>query len=271
LLSIFIAILTSMLIGNIPGLLQFTLFRRFNMDQGGEYAVNTIARYFVILAGMLTVSGILGINWSSVQWLAAALTFGIGFGLQEIFANFASGLILLLDRSVRVGDAVTLGTASGIVARIHMRSTTVTLWDHSDMVVPNKEFITAKLVNWTLSHPETRVDLKVGVDYGSDVEQVREVLMRLAHEHPAVLISPPPRVLLREFGASAILFELRVFGLYSYGPPMLLDELHQEVLREFRRLGIAIAFPHLDVHVTPAAAAAPIPPWREKENCGGGP
>ena len=255
LLAIFVGILISMLVGNIPGLLRFTLFRRFNLDQGGEYAVNTIARYLVILVGILAVSGILGFRWSSIQWLAAALTFGIGFGLQEIFANFASGLILLLDRSVRVGDAVTVGDSSGIVTKIHMRATTVTLWNNSDMVVPNKEFITAKLVNWTL-HPDTRVDVKVGVAYDSDVKQVRDVLLRLAHEHPAVHRSPPPQVLLREFGQSAILFELRVFALYSYGPPVLLDELHQGVVREFRRLGIVIAFPRLDVNVTPALAAA---------------
>ena len=255
LLAIFVGILTSMLVGNIPGLLQFTVLRRIQLDVGGQYAVNTIARYFVIIVGMVVVSGILGVNWSSIQWLAAALTFGIGFGLQEIFANFASGLILLFDRSIRVGDAVTVGNLSGVVARIQMRATTVTLWDRSDMVVPNKEFITAKLVNWTLSNPETRVDLKVGVAYGSDVEQVREVLMRIAQEHPAVLKDPAPQVLLTEFAGSSINFELRVFGMYSYGRPVLLDELHRAVVREFRMLGIEIAFPQLDVHLKEAPRA----------------
>ena len=126
-----------------------------------------------------------------------------------------------------MGDAVTVGNLSGIVARIQMRATTVTLWDRSDMVVPNKEFITTKLVNWTLSHPETRVDLKVGVDFSSDVEHVRETLLRLAHAHPAVLKEPEPQVFLTEFGDSAILFELRVFVEYAYGRPVLLDELHR--------------------------------------------
>jgi potassium efflux system protein len=259
LLALFVGILTSMLISNIPGVLQFTVFRRLQLDEGGQYAVNTIARYLVIIAALVIVSAILGVDWNKVQWLAAALTFGIGFGLQEIFANFAAGLILLLDRSIRVGDAVTVGSLSGVVARIQMRATTVTLWDHSDMVVPNKEFITTKLVNWTLSHPDTRVDLKVGVDYSSDVEQVREVLMRLAEEHPAVLKEPAPQVLLTEFADSAIVFELRVFALYSYGRPVLLDELHRAVAKEFRRLGISIAFPQLDVHLNRA------PPTREPE------
>ncbi len=259
LLAVFVGMLTSMLVGNIPGVLHFTVFRRIELDEGGQYAVNTIARYLVIIVGLVAVSGILGLNWSKVQWLAAALTFGIGFGLQEIFANFAAGLILLLDRSIRVGDAVSVGELSGVVARIKMRATTVTLWDHSDMVVPNKEFITTKLVNWTLSHPDTRVDLKVGVDYSSDVEQVREVLMRLAQEHPAVLKEPSPQVLLTEFSGSAILFELRVFGLYSYGRPVLLDELYRAVAREFRRVGIVIAFPRLSVRLNPAPPELQVP------------
>ncbi len=249
--AIFIAILTSMLVSNIPGLLQFTIFRRLSLDTGGQYAVNTIARYLVIILGLIVVSSILGLSWSKIQWLAAALTFGIGFGLQEIFANFAAGLILLLDRSIRVGDAVSVGELSGIVSRIQMRATTVTLWDHSDMIVPNKEFITTKLVNWTLSNPDTRVDLKVGVGYGSDVEQVREVLLQIAAAHPAVLKTPPPQVLLTEFSASSINFELRVFGLYAYGRPVLLDELHRAVVREFRERQIEIAFPQLDVHLRP--------------------
>jgi potassium-dependent mechanosensitive channel len=257
LLAIFVGVLTSMLVGNIPGLLQFTVFRRFDLDVGGQYAVGTIARYFVIGVGVLVLSGILSINWSSIQWLAAALTFGIGFGLQEIFANFAAGMILLLDRSIRVGDAVTVGNMSGTVAKIQMRSTTVTLFDHSDMVVPNKEFITSKLVNWSLSYPDTRVDLKIGVDYGSDVEQVHEALLRVAQEHPAVLKSPAPQVLLTEFGGGAILFELQVFGMYSYGRPVLLDELYRAMVREFRKQGIVIARPQLEVQLNPALPAVP--------------
>lgn len=256
LLALLTGILTAMVVSNIPGLLRFTVFRRVNLDVGGEYAVTTVARYLVIIAGVLIVSMTLGLEWSKVQWLAAALTFGIGFGLQEIFANFASGLILLFDRSIRVGDAVTVGTLSGVVSRIQMRATTITLWDRSAMVVPNKEFITTKLVNWTLSNPETRVDLKVGVDYASDVEQVRDVLMRLALDHPAVLKHPSPQVFLTEFADSAIVFVLQSFCLYSYGRPVLLDELHRAVVREFRRLGIVIAFPQLDVHLSSEAPPA---------------
>jgi potassium efflux system protein len=256
LIALLVGVLISMLVGTIPGLLHFTVFRRIKLDVGGQYAVATVTRYIVIAIGVVAISAILGLNWSKVQWLAAALTFGIGFGLQEIFANFAAGMILLFDRSIRVGDVVTVGNWSGIVARIQMRATTVTLGDQSEMVVPNREFVTSKLVNWTRSNPDTRVDVKVGVDYGSDIDKVREVLLRVAQTHSAVLKHPPPQVLLTEFGASAVLFELRVFSMYAYGRAVLLDELHRAVVTEFRAENIVMAYPQLDVHVHSASAAA---------------
>jgi potassium-dependent mechanosensitive channel len=247
----FVGLLVILFVKNVPGLLEFTVMRRFAFDAGAKYALSSIARYIVIIIGVGILSGILGIEWSKVQWLAAALTFGIGFGLQEIFANFASGLILLFDRSVRVGDAVSVGDLSGRVAQIQMRATTITLWDRSEMIVPNKQFITSQLVNWTLSYPETRVDVKVGVAYASDTDLVRRLLLEIADANPHVLRLPPPEVFLTQFADSAILFELRAFCLYEYGRLLLLDELHTAVLREFREHGISIAFPQIDVHLKP--------------------
>jgi len=251
LMAILVGIFAILLVKDLPGLLEFLVFRRFDLDAGARYAISTIARYAVTILGAIAVSGIFGISWSKVQWLAAAMTFGIGFGLQEIFANFASGLILLLDRSLRVGDAVSVGELSGRVARIQMRATTITLWDRSEMIVPNKEFVTGKLVNWTLSYPESRVDVKVGVAYDSDIDLVRRVLLEVAHANPNVLKAPPPEVFLMEFADSAVLFELRAFGLYEYGRLVLLNELHTAVFHEFRRNDIVIAFPQLDVRLQP--------------------
>jgi potassium efflux system protein len=252
LMALAAALLTLLIVLNVPGLLDLTLLRHFRLDAGARYAVSTIVRYLLILIGAGVVSGFVGITWSKIQWLVAALTFGIGFGLQEIFANFAAGLILLLDRSIRVGDAVTVGDLSGEVSRIQMRATTITLWDRSDMVVPNKEFITSKLVNWTLSYPETRIDVKVGVSYESDIELVRQVLMDIATNHPAVLRDPAPAVFLTEFAASSINFEMRVFILFAYGRPVAQDELQRSVVAEFRKHGINIAFPQLEVHLSPS-------------------
>jgi small-conductance mechanosensitive channel len=248
-------VVTVLLVRDIPGLLNQALRWRFNLQPGARYAATTITRYLLVMAGVVAVSVELGLQWSRVQWLAAALTFGVGFGLQEIFANFASGIIILLDRSIRVGDAVTVGEHTGIVSRIQTRSTTITLWDHSEMVVPNKDFITNKLVNWTLSRPETRIDVKVGVAYHSDVDLVRSVLLELASSHPAVLKEPPADVYLMEFGDNAIQFELRVFAPYEYGRLIIRNELQMALVREFRRHNIAIAFPQLDVHFD---AAPPV-------------
>jgi potassium efflux system protein len=264
LMAILVGIFAILLVKDLPGLLEFLVFRRFDLDAGARYAISTIARYAVTILGAIAVSGIFGISWSKVQWLAAAMTFGIGFGLQEIFANFASGLILLLDRSLRVGDAVSVGELSGRVARIQMRATTITLWDRSEMIVPNKEFVTGKLVNWTLSYPESRVDVKVGVAYDSDIDLVRRVLLEVAHANPNVLKAPPPEVFLMEFADSAVLFELRAFGLYEYGRLVLLNELHTAVFHEFRRNDIVIAFPQLDVRLQPEENKAEGTPSQAK-------
>jgi potassium efflux system protein len=153
-----------------------------------------------------------------------------------------------------VGDAVSVGDFSGRVADIRMRATTVALWDRSEMIVPNKEFITAKLINWTLSHPETRVELKVGIAYCSDVELVRKLLFDIATANPNVLKTPAPDVFLTAFGSSSIDFLVQAYGLFDYGRPKLIDELYRAIYQEFGRHGISIAFPQLDVHVRTVAS-----------------
>jgi len=236
-----------------------TILRRLKLDKGAIYAVNTIARYMVTFVAIGTVSALLGIQWTQIQWIAAALTFGIGFGLQDIFANFAAGLILLFDRSLRVGDAVSLGDLSGRVSEIKMRATMVTLWDRSEMVVPNKEFITSKLINWTLSIPETRVDVKVGVAYGSDLDLVRKILFEVAQANQYILNTPAPEVFLVAFADSTINFELRAFCLYDDGRMKVLDQLQTAVYRRFAEHGITIAFPQIDVHLHGDIAPASRP------------
>jgi potassium efflux system protein len=174
------------------------------MDSGARIAIATLVRYAAIIIGVSVAFSLLGISWSRIQWLAAALTFGLGFGLQEIVANFVSGLILLTERPVRVGDAVTIGNLQGQVARIQIRATTVTLWDRSEMIVPNKEFITTKLINWTLTDSRRRLDILVRVAYGSNLPLVKKTLMDVALANPNVLEDPPSKVLLLEFGDDAL-------------------------------------------------------------------
>ncbi|RKX69308.1 MAG: hypothetical protein DRP60_16765, partial [Spirochaetes bacterium] len=168
------------LIKNLPGVIEIVLKRRTNIDSGASYAINTLFRYSIAIIGTVTVFNLLEISWSKIQWLAAALTFGLGFGLQEIVANFVSGLILLIERPIRVGDVATVGNLMGRVTRIQIRATTITLWDRSEMIVPNKEFITTKLVNWTLSDSKRRIEIPLRIAYGSDLAKVKNILQNIA-------------------------------------------------------------------------------------------
>lgn len=137
-----------------------------------------------------------------LQWLAAALSVGLGFGLQEIFGNFVSGLIILFERPVRIGDTVTIGTFSGTVSKIRIRATTITDFDRKEVIIPNKAFVTERLINWSLSDTVTRVVIRLGVAYGSDLDKVKEVLLKAAHDHPKVMQEPAPAVFFTTFGAS---------------------------------------------------------------------
>jgi potassium-dependent mechanosensitive channel len=263
--SILVLIFTFILARNIPGVLEFTLLRKMPLEPGARSAISTLVRYVLVIVGISISSSIIGLSWSKIQWLAAALTFGLGFGLQEIFANFVSGLIILIDRPIRVGDVVDVGNVGGWVTKISIRATTVTKWDRSELIVPNRDFITQQVTNWTLSNSLTRVELKVGVEYGSDPEKVRQVLLDVAHNHPAVLREPPPNTVLMEFGDNSVNFELRVFLNYDYGRLTLRDEVQRRIVTAFKQEGIVIAFPQLDLHVKSGTesvtdAASPIAP-----------
>ena len=180
-LAMLIAIATIVAFRNLPGLIEIVVLQRLPLDAGSRYALSTVLKYSITVIGVVAASSALEIAWSNVQWLAAALTFGLAFGLQEIFANFISGLIILAERPIRIGDTVTVGNVNGTVTRIRMRATTITDWDRKELVIPNKTFITDDVINWTLSDPTLRVIIPVGVSYGADVRSVETLLMQLAN------------------------------------------------------------------------------------------
>lgn len=188
---------------NLPGILELLILRRLELSPGTGYAVTTLLRYLILMTGVLSAFAILGFQWSRLQWLVAAFGVGLGFGLQEIFANFISGLILLFERPIRIGDIVTINDLSGTVSKIQTRATTIIDWDNKEIVVPNKTFITEKLINWSLTDSITRIVIPIGVAYGSDVEKVEELLYQVAEEHPLVLNDPSPSVFFLAFGASS--------------------------------------------------------------------
>ena len=246
--AILAGIVTWVLVKNVPGLVEAILRRRRAIDIGARIALATLVRYSITIIGVSATFGLLGVSWSKIQWLAAALTFGLGFGLQEIVANFVSGLILLLERPVRINDAVTIGNLQGRVSRIQIRATTIRLWDRSEMIVPNKEFITQKLVNWTLSDSKRRIDIPLRVAHGSDLENVKQTLLEVAVAHPNVFADPGPMALLIEFDDDAIKFELRCFVDFGEGL-VTKDELQMAVEKRFRERGIEFALPRLDIQI----------------------
>jgi potassium efflux system protein len=236
---------------NLPGVLEITLLNHLAMDSGTRYAFTTLSRYTIAMVGFLVAFNTIGVRWSSLQWLIAALGVGLGFGLQEIVANFISGLIVLFERPYRVGDLVTVGDLSGTVTRIRIRATTITDLDRRELIVPNKEFITGKLINWSLSDPIIRVVLPVGVAYGSDTALVEKLLVKAARENELVLDDPEPSALFVGFGNSSLNFELRVFIKEAQERFITMHQLNLEIDHAFREADIVIPFPQRDLNLDP--------------------
>jgi potassium efflux system protein len=251
-----VAVVTILAGKNIPGLLEVTLLERLPLDQGARNAVTTICGYAIMFTGVVVACNAIGLRWQNIQWLAAALTVGLGFGLQEIFANFVSGLILLFERPVRVGDVITLDNTTGTVTRIRIRATTIRNWDQQELVVPNKDLITGRLLNWTLSDNTNRLVINVGVAYGSDTDRVRELMLQIARGHSNVLDDPEPLVTFETFGDSTLNFVMRCY-LDSLGQRLsTIHDLNSEIHRRFARAGIEIAFPQRDIHIRSTVAPA---------------
>ncbi|MFK7759670.1 MAG: mechanosensitive ion channel domain-containing protein [Phycisphaerales bacterium] len=234
---------------NIPGLIEIVVLQRLPLDSGSRYALSTVLRYLIAIIGILIAFQAIGISWSNVQWLAAALTFGLAFGLQEIFANFVSGLIILGERPIRIGDTVTVGNTTGTVMRIRMRATTITDWDRKELVIPNKTFITNDVINWSLTDPMLRVKIPIGVSYSSNADHVERTLYQITADQSLVLQDPSPQVIFLGFGDSTLNYEIRVFisSIESFIP--VRHAINSEIFRVFQDEGIEIAFPQRDLHL----------------------
>lgn len=249
LLAIFILIVTYVLIRNLAGVLEVLIFSRMKLSQGAPYTITTLLTYFIVAIGAAWAFSTLGMSWSKLQWLFAALSVGLGFGLQEIFANFVSGIIILFERPVRIGDTITIGEYSGTVSKIRIRATTLVDYDGKEVIVPNKAFVTERLTNWALSNTITRLVIKVGVAYGSDLELTKKLLLQAAAECPAVLKEPEPRAYFLVFGASTLDHELRVYvGDLADRLPTT-DYLNRKINQLFAEHDIEIAFNQLDVFI----------------------
>ena len=248
-LAIIFAIFAIIATKNIPGLLEFLVLQRLPLDHSIKYAITSLARYALALIGIFIVFTNIGIGWTKLQWLATALTFGLAFGLQEIFANFVSGLILLIERPIRVGDIITVDDITGVVSRIRMRATTITNWDRKEYIVPNREFITGKLLNWTLTDSVNRILITVGVAYGTDTNQVAELSLKILKGHPLILSDPSPSVTFESFGDSTLNLTLRAYLPNLENRLSVINELNTSIHEQFTAAGFEIAFPQRDIHL----------------------
>lgn len=249
LLAVGIVIATYVLVRNIGGLLEVLLFSRIAFSQGTPYTITTLLIYFIVAIGASTAFSTLGMSWSKLQWLFAALSVGLGFGLQEIFANFVSGIIILFERPVRIGDFVTIGNFTGTVSKIRIRSTTLIDSDKKEVIVPNKAFVTERLVNWALTDAMTRVVITIGVAYGSDLDLVKRLLLQAAAECETVLKEPEPVAYFLTFGASTLDHELRVYVGKLTERTRTTDFLNRRINELFTENNIDIAFNQLDVFI----------------------
>lgn len=249
LITLIAVALTYVGVKNLPGLIEVMVLQRFRVEMGLRFAVTTLARYLVFIAGTLFVSEKIGLDWSKLGWLVAALGVGLGFGLQEIFANFVSGLIILFERPIRIGDTVTIGTLSGTVSRIRMRATTIVDADRKELIIPNRTFVTSQFINWTLSDNVLRLVLPVSVVSGADIKQVTETLLDIALANENVLRDPAPSAALLGFGNGLQNFELRVFSTLNMRG-LLQHDLNSTIKHRFAELGIEMPSGSLDVHVT---------------------
>ncbi|MCP4267317.1 MAG: mechanosensitive ion channel [Candidatus Brocadiaceae bacterium] len=250
LLMLTIVVLSTVwILKNLTGIVKFTIFSRLKLDDGLRYAILTITRYSIFLIAALLVLSTIHLDLGRIGWLVAAMGVGLGFGLQEIVLNFVSGIILLIERPIRVDDVVTIGNNIGTVTHINIRATTIINFDRQELIVPNRMLITQEVTNWTHGDSIIRLIVPIGVAYGSDTDKVSELLLNIAKEESMVLDDPAPCVHFMSHGESSLDFEMRVF----LPNPMLrfetLDSINKSINRKLAENGIEIPFPQRDIHI----------------------
>jgi len=248
----------------VERILQRHLIRRFfaktKLQQSLQFGLSRIIGYTLIAIGFYVAFQVVGVDLSSLAIVAASLGVGVGFGLQNIINNFVSGIIILAERPISIGDRIEVAGVAGRVTKIQLRSTTVVTNDNITMIVPNADFISNTVTNWSHGDPKVRIRVPVGVAYGSDLKLLQRLLIEAAGEHPKALRDPSPVVLFTEFGDSSLNFELGVWTQEMTATPIhFTSEMNFIIEQKLRENGIEIPFPQRDLHVRsglPAAAGA---------------
>ncbi len=249
LLVVLVLYLTLLVSWFLQAFVESQLLRNRRVDRGVRDAVKKLSHYALILIGFLVAISMAGIDLKNFTILAGAFGIGIGFGLQDIVNNFVSGLILLFERPVKVGDTIMVGETWGVIHNIGMRSTVVETLDSSEIIVPNSQMISEKVTNWTLSSSVTRIVIPVGVKYGTDMREVLAILEKVANEHPEVVEIPPPSAIFTDFGDSSLNFELRIWVKDVMVRFKVRSQIGIAIVDEFHAAGIEIPFPQRDLHL----------------------
>jgi potassium-dependent mechanosensitive channel len=250
---LYIAVLISWLVRNV---VQSEVYGRLDFDRGVGESISKLLHYLFITIAVIVALAVLGVELQNFAIIAGALGIGIGFGLQNVVSNFASGLILLFERPVRVGDTVIVADEWGTITKIGLRSTIMLTLDQSEMIVPNTDLVSEKVVNWTLTNPTARVIMEVGVAYGTDVATVLGILSEAGLAHESTMAEPPPQALFMGFGDSSLDFELRVWVREIHKRLEVRSAILTEIQRRFTAAGIEIPFPQRDLHVRSVDSAA---------------
>lgn len=231
-------------------LLVNQVLARYNLDIGIRQSIGTIVRYTILVLGFTIIIDSAGIDLSSLTVLAGALGVGLGFGLQNIANNFISGLIILFERPIKVGDRIEVGDINGDVVNISARATTVITNDNISIIVPNSEFISSQVINWSHNDRRVRFRFPVGVSYREDPQKVKDLLMEVMSEHPGILKNPPPDVWFTDFGDSSLNFEMMVWtSMYVQRPQAMKSQLYYSVFKKFGEHDVEIPFPQRDLHI----------------------
>lgn len=250
---VYLILATSLLVylaSKINKILTHKLLAKSRIDYGVRAAIGSILKYVFLTIGFVIILQTAGINLSSLTILFGALGIGIGFGLQNVINNFVSGLIILFERPIKVGDRIEVAGVAGDVIDISMRATTIVTNDNISIIVPNSQFISETVINWSHTDRNVRFNYPVGVSYKEDPQVVKKVLLEVALDNPGVLKEPKPDVLFTEYAKSAMMFNLRVWTReYINRPGVLKSQLYYEISRRFREEGIEIPLPQSDIHI----------------------
>lgn len=250
LIFVFLLILLFFLTSRLKKWIALKLLSRTHLDLAARDAIASMFRYSAIVIGFVIILQTAGIDLSAFTIFLGSLSIGVGLGLQSITNNFVSGLIILIERPIRIGDRIEFGKLNGDVIQVSARATTLLTNDNIAVIVPNSEIVSSAVINWSYPNKNVRFNIPVGVSYESDPEEVRKLLLEIATAHDGILKEPPPDVLFDSFGDNSLNFNLRVWtGTYVSKPGVLRSELNYVISKRFKENGIEIPFPQRDIHI----------------------